>query len=149
MTYPGAPCLYYGDEIGMEGGKDPDNRRGFPWLQREVWDMDFLTWTKRCIRLRHVHGVLRHGNYRTLYAQGNVVVYARFTGAEVLVLAINRGTQTVLCDVPTGNLVDNGAHFVDIWNGGAHITVQNGVLPQMRLPPGDVGVWQYEMRPQA
>ncbi len=149
MTYPGAPCLYYGDEIGMEGGKDPDNRRGFPWLQREAWDTDVLAWTKRCIRLRHVHGVLRHGAYRTLYAQGDVVVYARFTGHEVLVLAVNRGTQTVRCDVPIGDLADDGALFVDIWNGGAHVTVQNRVLPELRLAPGEAGVWQYGMRPQA
>lgn len=148
MTYPGAPCLYYGDEIGLEGGKDPDNRRGFPWGRRETWDTDFLAWTKRCIRLRHAHGALRHGEYRTLYAQGDLLAYARFTGHEVFVLALNRGTQTAVFDVPLGDLADEGARFTDIWSGSQHLTVQNGVLPDLRLAPGSVGVWQYGMRPQ-
>lgn len=51
MVFEGAPCLYYGTEICMEGGYDPDSRRGFPWNQ-ESWDMDFLENVKELIRIR-------------------------------------------------------------------------------------------------
>ena len=42
FTVPGAPCIYYGDEIGLEGGEDPLCRAGFPWAHRERWDEDVL-----------------------------------------------------------------------------------------------------------
>lgn len=51
MVFEGAPCLYYGTELCMEGGYDPDSRRGFPWNQ-ESWDMDFLETVKELIRIR-------------------------------------------------------------------------------------------------
>ncbi len=41
MTYPGAPCIYYGDEIGLTGGKDPGCRKAFPWDENR-WDADLL-----------------------------------------------------------------------------------------------------------
>ena len=51
MIFEGAPCLYYGTELCMEGGYDPDSRRGFPWNQ-ESWEMDFLETVKELIRIR-------------------------------------------------------------------------------------------------
>ena len=52
MTYPGAPSVYYGDEIGMLGGKDPDCRRAFPWETPGKWDNALLQYFKDCIALR-------------------------------------------------------------------------------------------------
>ena len=51
MIFPGTPCLYYGTEICMEGGYDPDSRRCFPW-EKETWDMTFLANVKALIGLR-------------------------------------------------------------------------------------------------
>lgn len=51
MVFEGAPCLYYGTELCMEGGYDPDSRRGFPW-DTKSWDMDFLEKVKELIRIR-------------------------------------------------------------------------------------------------
>ena len=53
MTYPGAPSIYYGDEIGMTGGHDPANRGAFPWHQHETWDTELLHDFQRFIALRH------------------------------------------------------------------------------------------------
>ncbi len=52
MTYPGAPSIYYGDEIGMAGGHDPANRGAFPWHQTDTWNNDLLHEFQRLIALR-------------------------------------------------------------------------------------------------
>ncbi|MCL4505585.1 MAG: glycoside hydrolase family 13 protein, partial [Chloroflexi bacterium] len=77
MTYPGAPCIYYGDEIGLLGGKDPDSRRTFPWDTPEQWNRNLLQYTKDCIALRHKYAALRRGDFRFIYAEGNAVAYLR------------------------------------------------------------------------
>ncbi len=74
MTMPGAPCIYYGDEAGLTGGKDPDNRRTYPW-GREDWDI--LGWTKALTRLRTAHDALQTGRFIPLYADGDVFAFAR------------------------------------------------------------------------
>ncbi|MCA9047714.1 MAG: glycoside hydrolase family 13 protein [Planctomycetaceae bacterium] len=56
---PGAPCIYYGDEVGLEGRHDPDCRRGFPW-SKETQNPQLLQWFKDCIRLRRRRSSLRH-----------------------------------------------------------------------------------------
>ena len=88
MTFPGAPCIYYGDEIGMTGGKDPDCRGGFPWAQSR-WRQDLLAYTRRCIALRHAHPALRTGEFLPLQAEAGVYAFARRLGGETLVVAFN------------------------------------------------------------
>ena len=61
MTYPGAPSVYYGDEIGMAGGHDPANRGAFPWQKPETWDTDLLHEFQRLIALRRARPALRRG----------------------------------------------------------------------------------------
>ncbi|MCK9221190.1 MAG: glycoside hydrolase family 13 protein [Limnochordia bacterium] len=80
MTFPGAPSIYYGDEAGMEGYKDPLNRCTYPWGKE---NKDLLTWHKKLIHLRHEHACLRTGLWTTLYAQGDVYVFRRqITGGK-------------------------------------------------------------------
>ncbi len=74
MTVPGAPCIYYGDEAGVLGGKDPDNRRTFPWGHE---DQEILGWTKELAALRRRHDALQTGRFIPLYADGDVIAYAR------------------------------------------------------------------------
>jgi cyclomaltodextrinase len=75
LMFPGAPCIYYGDEIGLQGGGDPLCRGCFPW-DRDRWEVELLEWTRRCIRLRQDHPALRAGQYRSLLARSTVNVYA-------------------------------------------------------------------------
>ncbi|PTA68144.1 glycoside hydrolase family 13 protein [Deinococcus arcticus] len=76
MTYVGAPCIYYGDEIGLPGGPDPDCRRAFPWDERE-WNMDTLALTRRLTAARHATPALGRGTFEVTHAQGEGLVYAR------------------------------------------------------------------------
>ncbi|HVN16004.1 MAG TPA: glycoside hydrolase family 13 protein, partial [Anaerolineales bacterium] len=56
-TFPGAPCIYYGDEIGLDGGQDPDCRKSFPWNDAR-WDTNLLDYLKSCIKMRKDHPAL-------------------------------------------------------------------------------------------
>ncbi|MDJ0676099.1 MAG: glycoside hydrolase family 13 protein [Calothrix sp. MO_167.B42] len=92
LTFPGAPCIYYGDEVGLTGGYDPDCRKGFP--HQKQWDRDILEYHRQLIKLRHTHPALRIGEYQTLYAQGQVYIFARTLETEILVIAVNAGNKT-------------------------------------------------------
>jgi neopullulanase len=88
MTLPGAPCVYYGDEIGMEGRHDPDCRRAFPWDESR-WNHDLLAYSRATIAMRHTHPVLRHGSFAVLAAEGDAVVYGRWLQDVSAVVALN------------------------------------------------------------
>jgi cyclomaltodextrinase len=93
MTLPGAPCIYYGDEIGMEGRHDPDSRRAFPWHE-SAWDVELRAYIREAIRLRHEQPSLRRGDYVALAAADDAVAYARTASGEpTVVVAINAGTD--------------------------------------------------------
>ncbi|HEY9296664.1 MAG TPA: alpha-amylase family glycosyl hydrolase, partial [Phormidium sp.] len=90
LTFPGAPSIYYGDEVGLPGKLDPDSRRGFP--METHWDVYFLKSHQRLIALRHKYPALRTGSYHILYAEGTTYVFARILGNEEIIVAINVGT---------------------------------------------------------
>ncbi|MEX0269307.1 glycoside hydrolase family 13 protein [Leptolyngbyaceae cyanobacterium UHCC 1019] len=98
LTYPGAPSIYYGDEVGLAGAIDPDSRRGFP-LEAD-WDQDFLDYHRQLIALRHAHPALRVGDYKTLYAKGDVYILARSLPTETIVVAVNAGTESATATLP-------------------------------------------------
>ncbi|ACK65982.1 alpha amylase catalytic region [Rippkaea orientalis PCC 8801] len=95
FTFPGAPNIFYGDEIGLPGGHEPDCRRGFP--SEDQWNQDVLNYHRQFIKLRHHYPALRIGEYHTLYAQQQVYIFARILGREVLIIAINadRSSQEI------------------------------------------------------
>jgi cyclomaltodextrinase len=99
FTFPGAPCIYYGDEIGMEGSHDPDCRRSFPWDESK-WDHDLRDHLKTLITLRKAHPVLRMGEYRKLYAEHGVIVFERADAGEKLIVALNASESARQVEVP-------------------------------------------------
>ena len=104
LTFPGAPSLYYGDEVGLAGRLDPDCRRTFP--KEEDWNQSLLQTHKTLIALRSKHPALRTGNYQTLAAEGHCYVFSRILADEMVVVALNAGEQTVqvrLADIAEEN----------------------------------------------
>jgi neopullulanase len=134
FTYPGAPCIYYGDEIGLDGKHDPDCRKSFSWDSSE-WDHDLLAFVKRCIALRKTHPALRRGSYHRLYAHDGVYVFGRRLGAEKLVVALNVARDTRSIDVPLDNGLecDDGA-LSDVWSGARYM-VADRLLRELKLAP--------------
>jgi neopullulanase len=88
FTYPGAPCIYYGDEIGLDGNHDPDCRKSFPWDESR-WDHDLLNFTKALAALRKSHPALRRGDYHRLHAEDGVFVFGRKLKGDDMVVAFN------------------------------------------------------------
>lgn len=91
LTFPGAPSIYYGDEVGLPGKLDPDSRRGFP--MEAHWDIYVLKYHQKLIALRNKYLALRTGSYHILYAEGTVYVFARILANQELIIAVNVGTS--------------------------------------------------------
>jgi len=102
LTFPGAPSIYYGDEVGLPGALDPDSRRGFP-LEAQ-WELDVLDYHKQLIALRHKYAALRTGSYHILFAEGAVYVFARILGHEEIVVAVNVSTEPAQISFEPANL---------------------------------------------
>ena len=131
MTFPGAPCIYYGTEIGMTGGPDPDCRRAFPW-DPAAWNHDLLKHTRRAIALRKANVALRRGDFHLLHAFGRVFAFARRceTQSAVAIFNASRDEETVTLDVD-GFLRDG--KLEDVWSGLPG-RVSRGYLRKFRLP---------------
>lgn len=140
MSYPGAPCIYYGDEIGLGGGKDPDSRRSFPW-DKSRWNSSLQTFFKKAIDARHDHPALRRGSFDPIYAQGPLFIFGRQDKEEKMVVVLNTSNETVT--VPAlGNspyLAEDSIllTLMDTNNQDRHIyrVLSGGQLENFKVPP--------------
>ena len=89
MTMPGAPCIYYGDEIGLSAGDDPLCREAFPWEDEASWDRELLAYFQRATALRHRYPVLRTGSFEVIYAKGTVYAFRRVLDDEEAIVIFN------------------------------------------------------------
>jgi cyclomaltodextrinase / maltogenic alpha-amylase / neopullulanase len=131
MSFPGAPSVYYGDEIGIEGRRDPDCRRTFPW-DESAWNHDLRAFFKAAIALRHAHPALRTGAYQPLYAADGVYAFARSLGDEYIVVALNATRAPRNLHLPLAeNRAGKGPWETVL--GQASVSV-DGAMLEVRLP---------------
>jgi cyclomaltodextrinase len=123
MTMPGAPTVYYGDEIGLTGGYDPGCRGAMPW-QREQWDAGLFAFVREAIGLRKSHLALRRGIYRTLLADGELYAFERAHESERLIAAFNTATTAATLTVP----LEQATAQPRILFGAAQATLKDGTL---------------------
>ena len=86
MTWPGAPTVYYGDEAGLTGWTDPDNRRTYPWGKE---DADLINLHRTLAGVRKAYPVLKTGSIISLFAGHGIISYARFDCSECLIVCCN------------------------------------------------------------
>ncbi|NOK64013.1 MAG: DUF3459 domain-containing protein [Chloroflexi bacterium AL-W] len=127
MTYPGAPSIFYGDEIGLPGGQDPDCRRPIPWDQPETWDTNVLRYHKELIALRHAHPVLRTGVYQGLYADEAVYACTRTNTDETLLVAVNVAEEARSVTIMTNTIFGTSDNVKTLFGEGTY-TLQTGQL---------------------
>ena len=134
MTYPGAPVIYYGDEIGMEGEKDPDNRRCFPTDARDG-DGEMLAHTKHLVALRREHPALRSGSFVSTQRHNdmNCYAYQRVQGNDRVTVVLNNADASRTWNPSVGSGVAEGATLVDGLTG-KRFTVKDGRV-QVHLAP--------------
>ena len=104
---PGMPSIYYGDEAGMEGGKDPFNRRTYPWGRE---DRELVEHYRRLGQLRKEQESLRRGDIRFFQAGGGRLGFCRSLGGKMLRIYVNLSEET--WDVPAGKLLLGYHHCV-------------------------------------
>jgi len=139
MTWPGAPTLYYGDEAGLAGWTDPDNRRPYPWGKENEAVLGLY---KDLIRLRRESKALRIGSHAYLYMNTGIISYARWLGDEVVAVAFNNNDTAAEIPLPvwkTGQILPERLEDVlAVCNGQqvAHgaVSIVNGIAP-LHLPP--------------
>lgn len=94
MTVPGPPNIYYGDEIGLPGGRDPDCRRAFPWDDEASWEETLRNDVKTYIQLRRQLPALRRGDFSVLHADDALIVYRRTYEGQTAVIAMNVSSES-------------------------------------------------------
>jgi hypothetical protein len=109
MTWPGAPTIYYGDEAGVCGFTDPDNRRTYPWGHE---DQDMLKFHKRAIALHKAYPVLTHGSLKFLSGGYNVLAYGRFSRKSQIAVIFNNNTHEEEVRVPVWQIGVTNHHVM-------------------------------------
>ena len=97
ITLPGAPTVYYGDEVGVCGFTDPDNRRTYPWGNENLELLEYHRYVNKWHRIRKE---LKTGSLIRLISTGGVVCYARVLKDNISVVIINAGEYTAKTDIP-------------------------------------------------
>jgi glycosidase len=133
FAYPGAPAIYYGDEIGLEGGKDPDCRKAFPWDPID-WKADLHPWVQNLISIRKSCPSLRRGEYNriSLNPELGMYAFARTLGGEKTLVVLNTSAKCIDVELPVQNLWRENQTLRSLLDNRP-FTVTNGVI-KLSLP---------------
>jgi len=155
FTTRGIPLIYYGDEIGMPGGSDPDNRRDFPggWLRdsrnaftplgRTASELDLFNHVRKLGALRGGAEALRRGRLVHLAAEENAYVYARISPQQRMVAALNISDQPQAVQVDVTPLGPAAGARLEPRFGGAVTQAIDGPELTLQLPPRSGLVWEW------
>ena len=139
FTYVGTPTIYYGDEYGMQGANDPDDRRTFDWSKATLSDPP-VALAHQLITLRDTYSALRTGSFMTLVVDDadDVYAYGRFDANHRIAVVLNASASPQSVSVPVGELsMTNGSTVRDLLAGGVYTVEQGTVTVSV---PADSGV---------
>mgnify|MGYP000017600206 FL=1 len=128
-TLPGIPCLYYGDEAGMEGYRDPFNRGCYPWGHE---DRSLIGWYQKLGALRQSCPCLADGDFVPMACDGPVAAYLRTGKHTSLFTAVNAGDQTRTVSMPQGFVPQVAMHDVEVQGNQLILPPFTGACGQLR-----------------
>ncbi|WP_245920677.1 alpha amylase N-terminal ig-like domain-containing protein [Melghirimyces profundicolus] len=124
MGYPGAPTIYYGDEAGVTGSKDPDDRRTYPWGKE---DKSLIRHYQKIGKVRTDHRHLfAYGDLDYLHTKKDLFVFARTDDKKAALIATNRGNTPQTVELDVADLIINGVSLTDQLDKRCKVTVQDG-----------------------
>ena len=140
FTYPGVPCIYYGDEIGLGGDEAEGQRQCMSWDEHN-WDHDLRSYYQTLARLRRSAPALIEGGFQLLLADADTLAYQRDSAAQTLLVVAQRELAVrPAFPLPVANGgIPNGMEFTELFSG-RRARVEHGFLPLPELPPG-AQVW--------
>jgi hypothetical protein len=137
-SVPGMPTIYYGDEVGLTGDDDPDDRRTYPWADLGgTPDGELLGHYTALAQLRREVPALVEGDLRVLLVddESSVVVLGRRTNEQAAIVALNTSDQTRSFSLPTAGFVPAGTQFDGAYSvGEATGVMQSGGALEIELP---------------
>ena len=145
FTLPGVPLIYYGEEVGMRGGQDPDCRQPMRW-NPALQDLEQLRWTRQLVALRRSQPALQWGELQLLGERldGNVLAFLRDTGVpgEALLVLVNAGLEPLHATLllPHSHWYD-GVPLRDLLGGAPDLKVQAGSV-RLQLAAGHAAVYR-------
>ncbi|MBP3677074.1 MAG: starch-binding protein [Agathobacter sp.] len=124
FTYAGAPTIYYGDEIGMVGSDDPDDRRAMEWGKG---NKELVTWYATLAAIRAQHDVLRTGSVEPIVVNDSVMGYVRRDADEVMIILVNNATSDKEVTIDLAEIKVDADTLTDLLTNKA-ATIANGKL---------------------
>jgi alpha-glucosidase len=145
MTYPGVPCIYYGDEIGLGNSQDTTARGCMIW-DRLAWDEELRAFYQKLIKLRRTSPALIEGGFQVLLVEEDTLAYLRDAEQEQLIIVGHRGPGIrPAAPLPVAHgAIPDGVEFIELFSG-LRAKVVNGHLPLPAMSPG-VMVWCAHFR---
>lgn len=139
MTFPGVPCMYYGDEVGLQGGGDPFCRGCMPW-DAQQWDTDLHAFYRQIIALRRSSSALRAGGFQLLLADGDTIAYIRTTQDETLLIVAQRQAGNAPAIPLWKAAIADGAVFQEVGSERT-LSVDNGEVSLGSIPASGT-IWR-------
>ena len=141
FTYPGVPCIYYGEEVGLGSAGSVEKRQPMPW-NPQAWDLDLRAFYQQLAALRKESSALIAGGFQVLLAQADTFAFLRDAEQELLISVICRGPgEQPACGLPVAQgAVPDGLEFVELFSG-ARARVVNGHLPLPAMSTG-ASIWR-------
>ena len=150
MTWPGAPTLYYGDEAGVCGWTDPDNRRTYPWGRE---DKELIAFHREAIKIHKDNIALRRGSFKILHGEYNVLGYGRFLEDNVIAVVVNNNNYEKEIRVPVWSLGvsndDKMENLITSWGDSYNLEnteyeVRNGKIT-VKIPAFGAGIFRKKI----